>query len=79
MRSTRHFIARAEERTICDAEIREVLRDVRADDRKAAAVADLLASGETLRVRARGVALVLAPAEGEPLIVTTYRSGKRRT
>ncbi len=50
---------------------------MREDARKATAIADLLASGETVRVRARGIALVLAPAEGEPLIVTTYRRSKR--
>ncbi len=77
MRVTRHFVERAEERAICAAEVREALHDVREDTRKATAIADLLASGETVRVRARGIALVLAPAEGEPLIVTTYRRAKR--
>ena len=78
MRITRHFVARAEERTICAAEVREVLRDVHADERKAGALADLLQRGEVCAVRSLGITLVLAPAEDEPKIVTTYRSGRRR-
>ena len=80
MRATAHYIQRAEERTICDAEIREVLRDVREDRRFASAVGALLDAGESVAIHRRGVALVLAAdgAEDEPRILTTYRCGKRR-
>ena len=77
MKNTRHFIARAVERRICDAEIREVLTDVRADGRFAAALADLLDRGETIAAGRRGVVLVLAPAVDDVRVLTTYRRGKR--
>jgi len=78
MRVTRHFVARAEERTICAAEVREVLRDVHQDERKARAVTELLQRGEVCAVRSLGITLVLAPSPDEPKILTTYRSGRRK-
>ena len=73
VRLTRHYVDRAIERGISQAEVREVLQEVEGDTPFGRGARELLASGQTVTIRRRGVALVLAGSGADVRIVTTFR------
>ena len=77
LKPTRHYVERAVERGISQTEVRDVLLDLKADTPIGEAARRLLAAGEPIVFRRRGIALVLAGVGADVRIVTTYRSGKR--
>ena len=73
VRLTRHYVDRAIERGISQAEVRDVLREVESDTPFGRGARELLSAGQTVTVRRRGVALVLACNGADVRIVTTFR------